>query len=327
MSDPLVSVIIPAYNVERWVAETLENAFTQTWRPIEIILVDDGSTDGTLQIARQYESRGLKIVTQENRGLSGARNSGLKIATGEFVQFLDADDLLSADKIQRQIEMLQTSPPGTLALSRWGRFKLDVTQAHFRPSPLWRDFNPRDYLSLVCRLGGVAPVHNWLTPHHIILAAGPFNEEIRVTEDVEFFTRAVLTSAGIRFCQEGCCYYRSFHAKTLSKLRDQDASESLLRSAQLVESSILRADSSAEMRRACADNYQNVIYKLPVKHRSLIQKAEKKVAELGGSDVRPILGKRGRWLARIVGWRTVQWLRVRLWTWGIYLGKSELISE
>lgn len=329
MSKPVVSIIIPAYNSGRWLAETLESALAQTWRPLEIIVVNDGSTDDTASIAGRYTDRELpvKIISQNNLGLSGARNSGLRAAAGKFIQFLDADDLLSADKIQRQMELLEHAPSNTLALSRWGRFRTDVGAAHFKPSPLWRDFDSRSYLKLTCRRGGVAFPHSWLVPRTLIDEVGEFNEQIRVTEDVEFFSRVVLASSGIRFEAEGCCFYRCFHATTLSKLRNRMSSESLLLSAECVERNVLSKDSSAEMRRACADNYQNVIYKLPVHHQDLLNRAKERVTALGGSDVRPILGKRGRMLARLIGWRAVQWLRIRLWTRGIYLGKSEFISE
>src|SRR5271165_3187575 len=104
---PLVSVIIPVYNSEKYLAESIESAIGQTWSSKEIIVVDDGSTDNSFEIARKFAGRPeVKVVTQENRGAAAARNAGLKEAKGEFIQFLDADDLLSADKIESQMKLL-----------------------------------------------------------------------------------------------------------------------------------------------------------------------------------------------------------------------------
>src|SRR5882724_4223522 len=96
---PLVSILIPAYNAERWIAETIRSALKQTWRNKEIIVVDDGSTDGTLAIARRFEPKGVRAVTQPNQGAEAARNTASSLSRGDYIQWLDADDLLSRDKV------------------------------------------------------------------------------------------------------------------------------------------------------------------------------------------------------------------------------------
>jgi glycosyltransferase involved in cell wall biosynthesis len=90
--QPLVSIIIPAYNAERWIRQTLESAVRQDYANCEVILVNDGSTDGTLAIARQFESRRVRILNQPNAGGPAARNTALKEAQGDFIQWLDHDD-------------------------------------------------------------------------------------------------------------------------------------------------------------------------------------------------------------------------------------------
>src|SRR5919198_3579594 len=102
--SPLVSILIPAYNAERWLADTIRSALEQTWPRKEIIIVDDGSRDQTLSIARQFAAKNVSVVTQENQGGSAARNRAFSLCQGEFIQWLDADDLLSPEKIARQIE-------------------------------------------------------------------------------------------------------------------------------------------------------------------------------------------------------------------------------
>src|SRR3984885_14720915 len=93
--QPLVSIVIPAYNAEKWIADTLRSAIAQTWERKEIIVVDDGSTDQTHAIARQFEAQGVRVVKQENQGASAARNKAFSLSHGDHIQWLDADDLLA----------------------------------------------------------------------------------------------------------------------------------------------------------------------------------------------------------------------------------------
>ena len=106
---PLVSILIPAYNAERWIGDTIQSALAQIWPRTEIIIVDDGSRDRTLRVARQFASRNVSVVTQENQGASAARNRAFELCQGDYIQWLDADDLLSPDKVGRQIAAAEES--------------------------------------------------------------------------------------------------------------------------------------------------------------------------------------------------------------------------
>ncbi len=106
MPQPLVSIIIPCFNAEQWLAGTLQSALAQTWPRTEIIVVDDGSSDQSVAVAQSFEAKGVRLLTQINAGAGVARNTGLAVAQGDFIQYLDADDLLSPDKIATQIDWL-----------------------------------------------------------------------------------------------------------------------------------------------------------------------------------------------------------------------------
>ena len=105
-NNPKVSVIIPVYNTEKYLRECLDSVVNQTLRDIEIICVDDGSTDNSLAILREYETKDsrIKVLTQENINAGAARNKGLSEATGEFLSFLDSDDFFEPDAIERMYE-------------------------------------------------------------------------------------------------------------------------------------------------------------------------------------------------------------------------------
>jgi glycosyltransferase involved in cell wall biosynthesis len=118
---PLVSCIIPAYNSERYLAEALDSVLAQTHRPLQVIVVDDGSTDGTAALAARY-GEAITLLRQPNRGVASARNCGLRRATGEFVAYLDADDLWHPEKLTRQLARFQERPEIDLSVTHFQNF-------------------------------------------------------------------------------------------------------------------------------------------------------------------------------------------------------------
>ena len=114
-SSPLISVIIPCYNAERFIAETLRSIFAQTFQDFEVIAIDDGSTDDTSSIIRTYDQK-IHAEFSEKRGASAARNRGTELAKGAFIQYVDADDLLCSDSLAKRVAALQESNADVLVL-------------------------------------------------------------------------------------------------------------------------------------------------------------------------------------------------------------------
>ena len=116
--DPLVSILIPAHNADAWLPATIQSAVGQSWPNTEVIVVDDGSTDRTLACARTFESARVKVVTQPNQGAPAARNTAFALAQGDYIQWLDADDLLHPEKISAQMTRMRElgDPPGSQRL-------------------------------------------------------------------------------------------------------------------------------------------------------------------------------------------------------------------
>ena len=146
--NPLVSILIPAYNAQAWIADALRSAIGQTWPHTEIIVVDDGSTDRTLAIASSFASDRVMVVEQPHAGAAAARNAALARSRGDYIQWLDADDLLAPDKIARQLQLLERFPSRRLLLSSaWGPFIFRQAHTPFVPTALWCDQSPLDWLS------------------------------------------------------------------------------------------------------------------------------------------------------------------------------------
>jgi len=119
----LVSILIPAYNAEKWLGDTIRSALSQTWSNKEIIIVDDGSTDNTLGIAKTFEGRNVKVITQRNTGACGARNKALSLAQGDYIQWLDSDDLLDPNKLTHQLKGGGDGQSSRILLTcTWGKF-------------------------------------------------------------------------------------------------------------------------------------------------------------------------------------------------------------
>ena len=316
--NPLVSIIIPCYNAEPWLAETLASCFHQTHRNLEIIVIDNGSMDESLAVAKSCKDSRLIVTTCARKRASAARNVGLSLARGEYIQFLDADDLLAPDKIEIQVKRLASEPPGTVASGAWARFGLApyatrAGDAVFKPEPVWRDSRPADFLITSWLGGGMMPLYAWLTPRPVITAAGPWNEELSVNDDGEFFARVILQSKEIDFCEQAKGYYRTHASASLSGRRDEAAIKSEFESIRLSSEHLLAARSDTEARRACAAAYQRAVYHHYPKYLALIRQAEHKVSELGGTDLPYPAGGISKAIEILFGWKALKRLQLLKW--------------
>jgi len=214
---PLVSILIPAYNAQKWFADSLRSAIEQTWERKEIIIVDDGSTDQTLSVARQFESRSVRVVTQENQGGSAARNKAFSLSQGDYIQWLDADDLLAHDKITLQIAaVVDTGNPRIVLSSAWGRFWYRWHGATFAPTPLWCDLSAGEWFLRYMENNIYMQTATWLVSREVTEAAGPWDTRLLGDDDGEYFSRVLLASHGTRFVPEAKVYYRTSGSGSLS---------------------------------------------------------------------------------------------------------------
>jgi glycosyltransferase involved in cell wall biosynthesis len=310
MADPLVSILIPSHNSARWLAATLASALAQTHPRCEIIVIDDGSTDDSAAIAEGFVSRGVRVIRQPNGGAAAARNTALRHAHGDFLQFLDADDLLSPDKIARQLAALAAAPAGTLASGPWGKFATDPSAAVFQPEPVWADHTPIDWLVQSWCGGGMFPPLVWLVPRAVADAAGPWNEHLSLDDDGEYFTRVLLHSSGVRFVPEARSFYRTHDGPRVSASRGRAAAISSFTSIELKERHLLTAEDSPRTKRALGHHWQRFVWEQCATAPDLAARAFSRVRVLAPDLPRPEGPFAYRLAATAFGWRRARRLQL-----------------
>ncbi|MEM1394503.1 MAG: glycosyltransferase family A protein [Cyanobacteria bacterium P01_H01_bin.150] len=313
---PLVSILIPAYNSEEWISETIESAIAQTWNNIEIIIVDDGSKDNTFAVAKKYGSAKIKVISQPNKGASASRNRAFREAQGDFIQYLDADDLLAPDKIELQIRLAENTTSDFLIAGEWARFYQNFSEALFVPQTLWADMLPVDWL--LCAWENHYMMHPaaWLVPRKLSQMAGSWNENLSLDDDGEYFGRVILASQGVKFCWGAKSYYRSGISGSLSGSKSQKAWESAFLSLSLGTSSLLAIENSPRTRHASATVFQRFVYEVYPDALNLRQKAELKVQEFGGSSIKPSGGVMFQILSGVLNWKCAKLIQNFVYKYG-----------
>jgi glycosyltransferase involved in cell wall biosynthesis len=310
MTAPLVSVLIPCFNSGRYIGETLESVHRQTWPEIEIVVVDDGSTDNSVDEIRRLTRSNLLLVKRPHEGAARCRNEAFERSHGSFIQFLDADDLISPDKIACQIRRLLKRPQ-CIASCEWSRFRSRPEEARFDPESVWEDLGALDWLaqSRADGLGMMFPAI-WLIPRSIVIQAGPWRSDLSVGDDMEYFTRLVLLAERILFCAGARAYYRSGISGSLSGRKSADAWASYFRALELSEGQVLAKESSVRMRRAFSLSWQHLAHGAYPYASELAERALSRSQELYPISIMPGGGIRFRWLSRIIGWRAARRLQV-----------------
>ena len=302
---PLVSVLIPAFNAERWIAETLESALTQSWPRLEVIVVDDGSVDRSAGIVEGFASRSVKLIRQANAGPSAARNRAFAAARGDFIQWLDADDLLGPDKIERQMTRL-SGAPDCAAVGEIGRFQGQPAEAQFAP---WPGGGDRDALDWLTDPGRTALTPCWLVPRQIVLAAGPWNEALRYFEDVEYFTRVGLAARRILYCPDAVSLYRRGLASSQSRAPDWAQAFAAI---DLAERAVRAREDSPRVRRYYATLWLGVANVALPEDGAVAENMVGRGRALADLSVPAPGGPRFQFVRRLIGWRLARRLQHRL---------------
>lgn len=243
-----VSILIPCFNAERWIAQAIESALAQTWPDKEVIVVDDGSTDGSVDVIRKFGGR-IQWETGPNRGSNVARNRLLALSSGEWLQYLDADDYLTPDKIRAQVDFVRAHPdtdvvfgPVTMefaSVTPPRRALLPIPQPHDPWVLLARWFLPQTGAPL-WRKAAIADVGGW-------------KEDQPACQEHELYLRLLKAGKCFRYCDANGAVYRQWSEQTLWK-SDQPRTRRLRLEIEAAAESFLRSHGELTPQRLSAIN-------------------------------------------------------------------------
>jgi glycosyltransferase involved in cell wall biosynthesis len=233
----LVSIIIPVYNAEKWIQETLASVRGQTYRDLEIILVDDGSTDDSVAIAEATLARGdmlFRILRQANGGAACARNAGWRAARGSWIQFLDADDLLAPEKVELQIAKVSSETAVDVVYTEWQ--KLVWTGGEWKKVDLRTPVIQSDGLADILSDRNFLQLSSLLFKAEMLREAGGFDQSHEPIEDVGLCVKiAIAGGAFVKAPSDGpMSWYRDL-PRSFSKINHRRFIESCIKNAKLAE--------------------------------------------------------------------------------------------
>ena len=309
---PLVSILIPAYNAQEFLVDTVRSALAQTWERKEIIIVDDGSRDGTLAVAKQFESATVKVFTHLNQGAAATRNKAYSLCQGDYVQWLDADDLLNPEKVARQMGAAErASGKRTLLSSGWAYFMYRPHKARFIPTPLWEDLSPLEWMTRKLEHNLHMQTATWLVSRELTDAAGPWNTRLLVDDDGEYFARVLMASDAVRFVPEAKVFYRISPASRLSYIgRSHKKMEAQLHSMELNIQYIRSMEDSQRVQAACVNYLRIWLPKFHPERPELVARAQELAASLGGHLELPKPSWKYAAIQQLFGWPAAKLVQV-----------------
>jgi len=309
------------FNCSVFLNKAINEVMRQTYSNIELIIVDDQSTDDSFLIANKFVSDTCKVIQQKNAGAAVARNTGLKFASGTYIQFLDADDYISADKIEKQVEAL-ADRINVIAVCNYASFINDgeikglksVDQSSF----IYSSNNPSDFLINLLGANGkesnFIQTNCWLIPRAIIDKSGPWRNYRCPDDDGEFFSRVILSSEKIIYVPDILNFYRRQNNDyKLSSNSSKKYVQNTLLSIDLKFKYLKSIHSSSKLNMAFAKQYFDfAVYNYP--SNILFSKiAFRKYKQLNQKVVLPLLGgKCVEMFIKIFGWRFVRLLKYYL---------------
>jgi len=318
----LVTVCIPAYNCEKYIGECLRSIITQTYKNIEIIVVNDGSTDRTSAAVQACIDPRLKLIHQLKGGAAAARNQALALARGAYIQFMDADDLLSPDKIEKQVIALSRNT-NSVAVCSTVHFTDGCSPYEALPSDYEEKFlySTNDPVDFMIRLwggydfnGSMIQPNAWLTPKSLIDRLGGWNERLTLDDDGEFFARIALNANGV-VRTGGFNYYRKYQQsnKNLSSSFAGVGLESLLESTLLKKKYLFEKCLSKEALRASYRQLTEIAMRAYLVSPSVYNCANTELKRLPKYWFKKkIGGAAANLLAQVMGWRLAKRIQFML---------------
>jgi glycosyltransferase involved in cell wall biosynthesis len=301
--SPKISVLMACYNAESFVVSAVESVINQTFTDFEIILVNDGSTDRSIDKLNTITDDRFRWVTQQNQGASSARNEAFRLSTGDYVIYFDADDLMKSTHLEMLFDRVQ-SESDCVAFSPWVRFtKLPLPSLdHTLPSQ--RDMAGPDWLVTEWRYARpMMQAGMFLIPRHFVENHGGWDPQLSLIDDFEFYSRIISKVKLMAFAPDAGLYYRSEIKNSLSTKRSPQAIKSALVALKRGTEHVLAAIDTPEARLSCANCLQDFVFLVYPDYRAYRREVEHLIDKMGGSDLLPDGPPGFQRLRKFVGWK------------------------
>lgn len=271
---PLVSICIPLYNASEYIEETLNKIFEQTYENIEVVVVDDHSTDGSYEILKTFESDKIKLYKNPKNGGNAARNYAFQQSKGDYIKFMDADDYCSENMIKAQLErLLNEGNENTLIFSPLRLLHPDGSFWH-PPRLIDKDFSPGiELLIAIWKRKGFHCPHCHLMHRYLVEKSGGWDEKIIKNQDGEFFARiSAIADKSLSVPSEYAVWRRTM--KGVSNQTKLDSIDSVIDTLDITSKLLFNYDDSLEMKRICGKYIGFYVYQEYPNIKPLLPKIE-----------------------------------------------------
>lgn len=279
-----VSILIPCFNSAEYLSDTLASCLDQSYDNIEIIVVDDGSTDDSLAIAKQYEKKhsSIKVYSQANKGAPAARNLAFSHAAGEYIQYLDADDILDKEKLSVQMASLDNEDTQSVVFGPCKMFEHSIEEGVLYQSSVNQNYDdPQKFLLDLWGSASMVVPHSWLVHRELIEQAGPWDESLLKNQDGAFFSKVVYHAKKVIYEDKGLVFYRTHNQNSVSRKKSYRSEASRLKSYDTYRNLFADRLEESEVRRALAIVYSYFIFDNYPLNRDLVAKAQQQIEEFG----------------------------------------------
>lgn len=227
MNRKLVSIIIPTYNRSHLLGETLDSVLSQTYLKWECLVVDDGSNDYTDELMEFYceldeRIRYYRRPNHRSKGANACRNYGFELSKGAYIQWLDSDDLISKNKLEEQVRLLEQENEDAVAICKWASFKLNFNDymIESKPEKYSKVKTPFELFEFFGYYGGFMAPHAYLVCRNQVIKAGNWDEFLIINQDGEFFSRLLLKVDKILYSHSSLVFYRKNIENTNTSICD-----------------------------------------------------------------------------------------------------------
>lgn len=311
--NKLVSILIPCYNSERFILDSINSLLKQDYENIEIIIVDDGSTDDSLRIVESIKDVRVHVYSQSNSGACVARNIAFEKCHGDYIMYFDADDLINKSYVSSLVKCLRDANDLSIATGEWDRFRTDLSEASFRKLSVYKDYDCAFNLLLdMWNTGEVLTCSSYLVPRKLIEIVGGWDESVLKNQDGEFFSRILMTADKVYHTADAKFYYRTGEYLSVSKASSKAKVASMLDTFISYRKNALAIEDSERVRKALAVNFTLFMYIHGNQFPDLMKIAQSEVKNLGVGYQMNTQPRRVQKLCKVIGFNLFMYLRKKL---------------